>query len=109
MAGSARQFLDWLNRHPFLRRAMTRLIVGDRNREVPIFGLPLLINTLEETGYYRASRFCQKSSLLRDEMLVCVPCRLCCGVTPRLSMPGPMSDYFRQSSLVLVQFTQGFQ
>lgn len=70
MAHFTRQALGWVNRHPRLRQMLTRMVFGNRDLDVSIFGLQFRINSLKENGYYRASGFCRKSSLLRDEVSV---------------------------------------
>ncbi|MFN7526718.1 MAG: hypothetical protein ACK5QA_04700, partial [Dolichospermum sp.] len=46
------------------------ILFGDNNITVNIFNRKLLINSVKENGYYRASRICNTSSLLRDEVSV---------------------------------------
>src|SRR5450432_64128 len=55
---------------PRFRRLVTRIIYGNRDVSVDLCGCPLIINTLTENGYFRASRFIRRSSLLADEIPV---------------------------------------
>jgi len=59
-------------KQPRLRRAVTRVMEGDSDQSIEMFGTKLLVNTLKEHGYLRASRLCRKSSLLRDEIAILV-------------------------------------
>lgn len=55
-------------KQPRLRRAVTKLVFGDRDVQIELFGVPFQINTLRENGYLRAARKTRNSSLLRDEI-----------------------------------------
>jgi FkbM family methyltransferase len=57
---------------PGMRRSITRLIEGDRDVDVLLFGREFRINTVKEHGYLRASRLSGKASLLRDETAVLI-------------------------------------
>lgn len=63
-----------LDRHfikkPAVRRFVTRLIEGDRDREVSLFGATLKVNSIREHGYLRASRTAAWSSVFGDEAAV---------------------------------------
>jgi FkbM family methyltransferase len=54
-------------RQPRLRRFVTRLKDGDRDRDVQLFHTPIRINTIREHGYLRASRLSETSSFHNDE------------------------------------------
>jgi FkbM family methyltransferase len=54
-------------RNPRLRRWLTVLKDGDRDRDVLLFHTPVRINTLRENGYLRASRLGTTSSFHNDE------------------------------------------
>lgn len=70
MAFSLRQFIDRnFIKQPVLRERVTKLIYGEKTMQVPIFGLPFIINALRENGYLRASRMARSSSLYSDEVL----------------------------------------
>lgn len=56
-----------LLRHPRLRRAITRLMEGDRDVDVALFHAPVRINTVREHGYLRAARISSTSSFHNDE------------------------------------------
>ncbi len=58
------------NKNPRLRKLLMTILFGDNNITVNIFNRKLLINSVKENGYYRASRICNTSSLLRDEVSV---------------------------------------
>jgi FkbM family methyltransferase len=60
----------WFIKAPRVRRAVTRVLEGDHDQTVEVLGTTLSVNTIKEHGYVRASRLCQKSSLLRDEVAV---------------------------------------
>ena len=59
-------------RRPRLRRAITKLIAGNSDREIQVLGTPLTINTIREHGYLRAARLIQRSTLLRYEVPVLI-------------------------------------
>jgi FkbM family methyltransferase len=57
--------------HPRLRRVLTRVLAGDRDVEVDLFGTRLLINTVKENGYLRAARCLSRTrSLLWQDAAV---------------------------------------
>ncbi|MEA5583333.1 FkbM family methyltransferase [Nodularia harveyana UHCC-0300] len=58
------------NKNPQLRKLLITILFGDNNITVNLFDRKLLINSIKENGYYRASRICNTSSLLRDEISV---------------------------------------
>lgn len=63
-----RSLLDrYFIKQPRLRRWVTRLLYGDQDIEVVLFGCRFTINALRENGYLRAFRKSTHSSLLRDE------------------------------------------
>ncbi len=53
---------------PLLRKFLTRLYYGDKNKPVDIFNTHLYINSIKENGYLRASNYAYKSSVFRDEV-----------------------------------------
>lgn len=53
---------------PILRHWLTKLLEGDRDRNIELLGTRLRINSIKEHGYLRASRKAQFSSLFRDEV-----------------------------------------
>ncbi len=63
-----------LDRHfikkPAVRRFITRLIEGDRDLVVSLFGGKLKVNSVREHGYLRASRAGAWSSVFGDEAAV---------------------------------------
>jgi FkbM family methyltransferase len=59
-------------KQPLLRRAVTRLLEGDCEKQVEVTGTKLTVHTIKEHGYLRASRLCRNSSLLRDELSVII-------------------------------------
>lgn len=67
---NSRLFYRHFIQRPKLRRFVTRLIEGDKDIVVDLFGAPVTLNTVKEHGYLRASRSLQKVSLLRDELPV---------------------------------------
>jgi len=57
---------------PVFRRWLTRLLEGDRERDVEVLGARLRVHPVKEHGYLRASRLIGRSSLLRDEAPVLI-------------------------------------
>lgn len=57
-------------KQPRLRRFVTRLLEGDRDRTVRILGEPVRVNTIKEHGYLRAARFMSINSFAGDEIPV---------------------------------------
>jgi FkbM family methyltransferase len=57
-------------KRPAVRRFITRLIEGDRDLEVSLFGGKLNVNSVREHGYLRASRTGAWSSVFGDEAAV---------------------------------------
>jgi FkbM family methyltransferase len=55
-------------KQPRLRSIVTRMLYGEKDREVEIFGTMFLINALRENGYLRAAKKSDSSSLLKDEV-----------------------------------------
>ena len=55
---------------PKLRRFVTKIIAGKNNKKVDLFGASLIINSTDEHGYLRSSRFVNASALLREELPV---------------------------------------
>ncbi|MBO9712085.1 FkbM family methyltransferase [Sphingomonas sp.] len=56
-------------KQPRLREAVTKLLYGNRDRDVDLFQHAVRINELRENGYLRASRRVRTLSLFRDEAL----------------------------------------
>ncbi|HWB59833.1 MAG TPA: FkbM family methyltransferase [Chthoniobacteraceae bacterium] len=52
---------------PKLRRAVTRLLEGEREVEVSLLGAKLRVHSVKEHGYLRSSRLAKNSALFRDE------------------------------------------
>jgi FkbM family methyltransferase len=62
------------NKSPKLRIIISKILFGDKNIRIKILDTDLEINTLRESGYYRASKMANSSSFLRDEVstLMCI-------------------------------------
>ncbi len=58
----------WFIKNPRLRSRITRIVYGDKNVELNLFGTSLEVNSLRENGYLRAHRLALNSSLWRDEV-----------------------------------------
>lgn len=66
-----KKILDqYLIKKPRLRELLTKIIYGSSDVSINIFGSGLIINTLRENGYFRASKKIKNSSLLEDEVPV---------------------------------------
>jgi FkbM family methyltransferase len=59
-----------LLKQPRVRRALTRLLEGDRDLDIVLMHTAIHVNTLREHGYVRASRMMPRSSFLHDEASV---------------------------------------
>ncbi len=57
-------------KNPALRKRVTRLIEGDKDKDISLFGTSLRINTVREHGYLRAARIAGWSSVFGDEAAV---------------------------------------
>ncbi|MEC8043936.1 MAG: FkbM family methyltransferase [Verrucomicrobiota bacterium] len=55
---------------PKLRRFVTHLIEGSKNRKIELLGSTVTVNSIEEHGYLRSSRFINSSAFLREEIPV---------------------------------------
>ena len=55
---------------PWLRRFVTRLLEGDHDCQVNLFGASMIVHSVKEHGYLRPSRIANRSALLRDELPV---------------------------------------
>jgi FkbM family methyltransferase len=55
---------QWLLETPMLRRRAAGLLYGDRDTPIDLFGTKLVVNTVEENGYYRLSRYLSRSRSL---------------------------------------------
>lgn len=53
---------------PRIRKAVSLLLYGNKDREINFFNTRLYINALKENGYYRAARYAKKSSVFKDEV-----------------------------------------
>lgn len=53
---------------PRIRRSVTKLLYGSRDVEIDILGNTVLLNTLEESGYFRFARISQRYEFLRSEI-----------------------------------------
>lgn len=63
-----RRLIDrYFIKNPALRARVTRLIEGDKDKDISLFGASLRINTVREHGYLRASRMAGWSSVFGDE------------------------------------------
>jgi FkbM family methyltransferase len=58
------------NKTPKLRRLIMKTLYKDKDILIKLFDQKLLINSIKENGYLRASQLCETSSLLRDEISV---------------------------------------
>lgn len=58
------------NKSPKIRLLISKLIFGDKDVCIRLFDINLEINTLRESGYFRAFNISKNSSLLRDELAV---------------------------------------
>ncbi len=59
-------------KRPSLRRAVTKLIEGDREIEIDLLGAHFTINSIKEHGYLRSSRLSKKASFLSDEIPILI-------------------------------------
>ena len=59
-------------KQPRFRSAITRLIYGNRDLSVDLFGTNFIINSIRENGYFRAFKKSLTSSLFRDEASVLI-------------------------------------
>jgi hypothetical protein len=67
------QVLRWILdkyfiKQPRLRRWVTRIIYGDTEREVTLFGTKLCVHSIKENGYLRASEKAARLSAIHDEV-----------------------------------------
>lgn len=58
------------NKSPRIRLFISKLLFGNKDLKVKLFGTNLEINTLRESGYFRAFKLSEASSLIRDEISV---------------------------------------
>jgi FkbM family methyltransferase len=58
---------NYFIKQPRIRRFVTRLVYGDRLREVRLFGSSFVLHTVKENGYLRSARASSRLSMLRDE------------------------------------------
>lgn len=54
-------------KRPRIRRFITRILYGDRERDVLLLHSPVRIHTIRENGYLRAARLAETSSFYNDE------------------------------------------
>lgn len=57
---------------PIVRRAITKLLYGEKSKWVNLIGNSVFVNSLLENGYYRASQLSSNSSFLRDELPIII-------------------------------------
>ncbi|MCF4967969.1 FkbM family methyltransferase [Nostoc sp. CMAA1605] len=57
---------------PYIRRFVTKLIEGDKEKKVELLGCSIQVNSIKENGYLRASRMAKFSSLFRDELPIII-------------------------------------
>jgi FkbM family methyltransferase len=57
---------------PLIRRFITKLLAGDRERRVQLLAGAYMVHTVREHGFLRASRLAQACSLFRDEVPVLI-------------------------------------
>ncbi|BAY36701.1 FkbM family methyltransferase [Nostoc sp. NIES-2111] len=57
---------------PYIRRFVTRLIEGDKEKKIELLGCSIQVNSIKEHGYLRASRMARFSSLFRDELPIII-------------------------------------
>jgi FkbM family methyltransferase len=57
---------------PLIRRFITKLFAGDRERKVALLARDYLVHTVREHGFFRASRLARTCSLFRDELPVLI-------------------------------------
>lgn len=65
---------------PLLRKFLTRLYYGNKDKTIEFFSTRLYINSVKENGYLRASKYSVKSSVFRDEVSILI--NLASFVTP---------------------------
>ena len=64
-------FVDrFYNKSPKIRLLISKILFGDKDVCIRLFDVDLEINTLRESGYFRAFNISKNSSLLRDELAV---------------------------------------
>jgi FkbM family methyltransferase len=61
---------NFYNKNPRFRELLMRILFKNKTSPITIFDTEIFINSIKENGYYRASKICSKSSLLRDEVSV---------------------------------------
>ena len=57
---------------PLIRRFVTKILAGDRERKVTLLAGDYVVHTVREHGLFRASRLARTCSLFRDELPVLV-------------------------------------
>jgi FkbM family methyltransferase len=67
-------------KRPLLRRFITRLFYGNKDKIVNFLSTSLYINSLKENGYLRAGKYADKSSVFRDEVSILI--NLASFITP---------------------------
>lgn len=55
-------------KQPKIRKAVSSLLYGNKNKEICFFDTRLFINSVKENGYYRAAQYAKRSSVFRDEV-----------------------------------------
>jgi FkbM family methyltransferase len=68
--------LELIDRHflkrPLVRRVLTKLIAGDREKKVTLLSTDYQVHTVREHGSFRAARLAKTCSLFRDELPVLI-------------------------------------
>jgi FkbM family methyltransferase len=57
---------------PRVRSFVTRIIEGDREHDVQLFGESIRVHLIREHGYLRSARLANSSALLRDELPILI-------------------------------------
>src|SRR2546423_7846432 len=52
---------------PLIRKFVTKLYYGNKDKSISLFNAPLYINSIKENGYLRAYKYALKSSAFKDE------------------------------------------
>jgi FkbM family methyltransferase len=67
------QLIDrYFLKKPLIRRFITKLLAGDRERRVPLLAGDYLVHPVREHGLFRASRLARTCSVFRDETPVLI-------------------------------------
>jgi len=60
----------YVNQQPRVRRALTRMIYGDKDVDIALFQRRVRVNAQLENGYFRAFRLSRRNNTLRHETLI---------------------------------------